>query len=219
MQTRSIVHTLATMRVVCLPLLLAACTQFAPVPPATAPGPQAGLDAPPGARQAAVPGRLAQGAADCGPCCNANPAALASATQGVSAAHPDNPYVGKDTYDNVIIGEGTVFYALHPGQPGFAVAERTLRDAGGSRDNYYALVQVTTDPGKDAAGRPRTLRDRVQAYRVREPLCAARGTASANPQFGSGGGIQYYVAPSDSARLVPGKITPISDWRADGPAE
>lgn len=194
-------------RLILVPVLLAACSHPATTPVATFPTPAAGA-------QPALPPLVAgRDTGDCGPCCNRNPAAEASATQGVSPANPTNPYVGKDAYDNVIVLEGAVFYALTPGKPGFAVGEQTLRDAGGSLERYYSLVQVTLDPGKDAAGAPRKLRDKVQAYRASEPFCAARGTAQANPQFGNGGGVQYYVSPSDSARLVPGKITPISHWR------
>lgn len=145
-----------------------------------------------------------------GPCYGKNPAAEASATQGISAANPNNPYVGKDTYMNVVINEGTVLYSLTPGAPpGFAVTEHTLIEASGSLVKYYDLVQVTTDPGKDAAGAPRQLRDKVRAFRVIQHICAARGTAKANPQFGSGGGTQYYVSPSDAGKLSPGQIRPI----------
>ena len=73
----------------------------------------------------------------------------------------------------------------------------------------YGLVQVTTDPGMDATGAPRKLRDQVRLFRVTEDICVARGQASANPQFGRGGATQYYVSPSDEGRLSPGKSRPI----------
>jgi hypothetical protein len=146
----------------------------------------------------------------CGPCCGKDLAAEARATQGISAANPANPYVGKDRYDNVVVREGTLFYSLTPGSsPGFAVSYPTLEKAGGSLTSYYALVQVTTDPGKDAAGLPRSLRDKVRAFRVRENICVARGKALANPQFGRGGGTQYYFSPSDATKLDPERIRPI----------
>jgi hypothetical protein len=146
----------------------------------------------------------------CGPCCGKNPAAEARATQGISAANPANPYVGKDRYDNVVVREGTLFYSLTPGSsPGFAVSYPTLEKAGGSLTTYYELVQVTTDPGKDAAGLPRSLRDKVRVFRVTEHICAARGKALANPQFGRGGGTQYYLSPADAAKLSPERIRPI----------
>ena len=148
-----------------------------------------------------------------GPCWGKDPAAEAAATQGISPANPHNPYTGKDAYTNVVVDAGTVLYSLTPGAaPGFAVLEQTLRDAGGSRERYYGLVQVTSDPGKDAGGMPRTLRDKVRAFQVLAPLCAASGTASANPQFGSGGATQYYVPASDADKLRPAAIAPLSHW-------
>lgn len=172
-------------------VLLAACSSPATLPPAG----------------------LAHGQADCGPCCNKDPAAEAAGTQGISAANPTNPYVGKDSYTNVAIGAGTLFYSLTPGAPpGFAVTEETLRATRGVTASYYALVQVTTDPGKDAEGRPRKLRENVRVFEVTAPLCAARGIASANAQFGSGGGTQYYVSRSDVDKLRPGAIVPITRW-------
>lgn len=154
---------------------------------------------------------LANNTGNCGPCCDKNPAAQASATQGISATNPTNQYTGKDTYLNVIVAKDTVLYALTPAgaPPGFAVTEDTLVASGGSLVKYYSLVQVTTDPGKDPSGVPRQLRDKVRAFHVMEQLCAARGTAKANPQFGTGGGTQYYVSPSDAGKLSPGKIRPI----------
>ncbi len=149
----------------------------------------------------------------CGPCCGKDPAAEARSTQGISPANPANPYTGKDSYANIVVDEGTVLYSLTPGAPpGFAVTEDTLREAGGDWARYYALVQVTTDPGKDEQGQPRTLRDKVRAFHVVERLCAARGTARANPQFCSGGGIQYYVSRDDKSKLRPADIQPISRW-------
>ncbi|WBR99899.1 hypothetical protein OU994_16370 [Pseudoduganella sp. SL102] len=149
----------------------------------------------------------------CGPCCERDPAAEASATQGRSAAWPDNPYPGKDTYANVVLAPGTVLYSLTPGAPPrFAVAEQTLRDAAGQWDRYYALVQVTTDPGKDADGKPRTLRELVRTFHVTDHVCAARGIAVANKQFGAGGGTQYYISPADGAKLRPGENLPITRW-------
>ena len=109
-----------------------------------------------------------------------------------------------------MIREGTLFYSLTPGSsPGFAVSYPTLEKAGGSLMNYYELVQVTTDPGKDAAGLPRSLRDKLRVFRVTQNICAARGKALANPQFGRGGGTQYYLSPSDAAKISAGGIRPI----------
>jgi hypothetical protein len=167
----------------------------------------------PGAGSPAGPTATAQG----GPCAGRDPAAEASATQGISPAWPDNIYTGKDTYANVVVDEGTVFYSLTPGAPPrFAVTEETLRDAGGRWERYYALVQVTTDPGRDADGKPRKLRELVRTFHATEPLCVARGIARANPQFGPGGGTQYYISPADTAKLRPGADVPIARWGQPG---
>jgi hypothetical protein len=183
-------------RLALLALLLAACSSPPIAPPAVRPPPVA-----------------AATHEDCGPCCGKDPAAQAGATQGISPANPRNPEVGKDSYANVVVREGTVFYSLTPGAPpGFAVLESTLRDAAGSWAAYYDLVQVTTDPGKDANGAPRSLRDKVRAFQVLAPLCAASGPARANPQFGKGGAIQYYLSPADADKLRPAGIAPISHW-------
>jgi len=108
--------------------------------------------------------RLAKPDAGDAACHGKDPAAEARGTQGVSVAHPFNPYVGKDSYANVALDAGTVLYSLTPGAPpGFAVLEETLREAGGSQARYYALVQVSLEPGKDEQGRPRSLRDRLRA--------------------------------------------------------
>lgn len=196
--TSMLTSTLGTAsRLAALAALLAACGT-APTGPATVPS--------------ADPVATAQGGPD--PCLGRDPAQEARDTQGVSAAYPTNPYTGKDTYANVVVKEGTVLYSLTPGAPPrFAVTEQTLRDAGGSWEKYYALVQVTTDPGKDADGKPRKLRESVRAFHVAEALCAAHGIAMANPQFGSGGGAQYYISPADGAKLRPGENVPISRWR------
>ncbi|MET0981316.1 MAG: hypothetical protein ABWY02_04400 [Telluria sp.] len=176
-----------SLRLALVAVMLAACGSTTTVPPA--------------------------GLADCGPCCDKNPAAEAAGKQGISAANPNNPYIHKDTFANVAVNEGTVLYSLTPGiPPGFAVTEDTLREARGVVARYYALVQVTTDPGEEPTGVPRKLRENVRAFHVTAPICAARGIAQANAQFGSGGGTQYYVSPSDVDKLRPGAIMPISQW-------
>ncbi len=189
----------ASCRLALVTVLLTACSSPTKAPPVVP----------------SAPAVAAQGTADCGPCCGKNPAAEASATQGVSADNPTNPYTGKDSFANIAVDEGTILYSLTPGKPpGFAVTETTLRQAGGSWEKYYDLVQVTTDPGTDTQGLPRQRRDKVRALQVIARLCAASGLVKANPQFGAGGGTQYYVSPADVDKLRPGEITPISRWPA-----
>jgi len=138
------------------------------------------------------------------PCLGNNPSAAASAWQGPP------PYTGKDSFTNIVLRKGAVLYTLTPGgTPGFAVDDDTLAQAGGSVARYYELVQVSTDPGTDAHGKPRKLRENVRAYQANADLCVAFGKALANPQFGKGGGTQYYVVPADAGKLAPGAVRPI----------
>ncbi len=169
-----------------------------------------------GTRLATAPAPLAS-AARADICAGKDPGAEAASKQGVSARYPNNPYVGKDSYVKVGIDQGASLYTLTPsGTPGFAVEETTLRDAGGSWERYYALVQVTTDPGTDEHGAPRQRRDKVRQFEVTEALCVARGPALANPQFGAGGGVQYYVVEADAGKLKPGAVLRITDWLPAG---
>lgn len=139
----------------------------------------------------------------CNPCIGKNPALEAMAMQGTST-YPNNPYAFVDSYTNMVLKKGTIIYSLTPGSaPGFGVTNHTLIKAGGSVVKYHELTQVTA--GKDSNGNPRSMRTDVQAYRVNEDICVAKGAAIANKQFGDGGATQYYVSPSDISKLTPGK--------------
>lgn len=140
----------------------------------------------------------------CDPCAGKNPAAEARATQGI-ASDPNNPYVGEDVFINIVLKKGTVLYSLSPGgTPGFAVMNHVIIKSGGDPVKYHDLTQVT--PGRNAAGIPRAMRNKVQVFRINQDICAAKGSAKANKQFGVGGATQYYISPSDFAKLTPGKI-------------
>ena len=138
------------------------------------------------------------------PCLGKDPAREARADQG-------NPtYPGQDVFTNQPVQKGTVLYSLTPGAaPGFAVDNYTLTEIQGSVTAYYTLLQVTQNPGTDAAGKPRTLRTNVRTFEVNTALCAGFGKALANPQHGPGGGTQYFISPSDAGKLSPGVIRPI----------
>ena len=69
------------------------------------------------------------------------------------------------------------------------------------------VTQVT--PGEDKYGNARLPRERVQAFRVKEDICVAKGTAKENGQFGAGGATQYFVSASERAKLTAGKVRPI----------
>jgi RHS repeat-associated protein len=135
----------------------------------------------------------------CDPCSGANPTAEAMAQQG-TALDPSNIYTGQDSYTNMVIKKGTIFYSLSPGgAPGFAVTNHTVRKARGSAKEYHALTQVKSDNFADPAHKMRT---KIRIYRVNEDICVAKGTALANPQFGKGGARQYYIQKTDRLHLA-----------------
>ena len=152
------------------------------------------------------PRGLKKSARGCDPCCGRNPAAEASATQGISAAYSDNPYVGKDSYENFVLKSKTVLYSLYPGRPpGFAVTNHTIIKSAGSAKKYHELTQVQSDnlpPGY-------AMRTEVTVYKVVEDICVAKEIAKANSQFGAGGATQYYVSPADVGKLKVGIIRKI----------
>ena len=135
---------------------------------------------------------LAKGKGGCDPCCGKNPAAEAMAFQGKGA------YPGIDSYVNMAVKKGTVFYSLAPGRPpGFAVTNHVLIKSRDNPKKYHNLTQVQSEnlpPGYN-------MRDKVTAFVTTEDICVAKGIALNNPQFGEGGATQYYISPSDVGNL------------------
>jgi RHS repeat-associated protein len=151
----------------------------------------------------------ASGQACCSPnpCEGKDPAKEARGWQGTA------PYKGVDSYQNTVLKRGTVLYSLYPGgAPGYAVTIGSLRQAAGSSEKFHDLVQVT--PGVDGDGNPRARRTQVRAYFVTKDICVAKGRAMANPTFDGvkddhvypGGGLQYFIPPSEKVHLTPGII-------------
>lgn len=50
---------------------------------------------------------------------------------------------------------------------------------------------------------------KVRAYYVSEDIFVASGRATANPQFGKGGGMQFYIPEEARGKLIPGKVIDI----------
>jgi len=134
---------------------------------------------------------------ECDPCFGKDPAAEARSWQG------QGDYPGVDFYENKVIRKHTIFYSLYPGDaPGFAVTNHTLKRAAGDPAKFARLLQVV--PGTDRnTGLPRKIRTQVKVYRVLEDICVGKGKALAqNPAtHGKGGGVQYFISPSDVSRL------------------
>ena len=114
-------------------------------------------------------------------------------------------YPGIDSYSNRTLKKGTVLYALHPNGnqlPAYTVAHPTVRQYKGDALGYHAALQVKLNPQFPT-------RTQVRAYYVSEDIPVASGRAAANPQWGSGGGMQFYIPEESRGKLVPGKVIDI----------
>ncbi len=132
-----------------------------------------------------------------------NPSRGAGRFQGAGA------YPGHDFWRNAVLRKGTTVYTLAPygARPGgFFADASTLAASGGNSVQYHNLTQVG-HAGVDPSMRP--ARMKVQAFVVMEDICVAKSQALANPQFGPGGGTQYYVARADRLKLAPGPLLPL----------
>ncbi|WP_322401158.1 hypothetical protein [Massilia luteola] len=54
------------------------------------------------------------------------------------------------------------------------------------------------------------MRRQVQAFVVKEDICAAKDTALANPHLGAGGGTQYFIENGNKPKLTSGTIVKFS---------
>ncbi len=132
-----------------------------------------------------------------------NPSRGAGRFQGAGA------YPGHDFWRNAVLRKGTTVYTLAPygARPGgFFADASTLAASGGNSVQYHSLTQMG-HAGVDPSMRP--ARMKVQAFVVMEDICVAKSQALANPQFGPGGGTQYFVARADRLKLAPGPLLPL----------
>lgn len=54
------------------------------------------------------------------------------------------------------------------------------------------------------------MRTQVQAFVVKEDICVAKGTTTANPHLGTGGGTPYFIKNGDKTNLTNGPIIKFS---------
>ncbi len=114
-------------------------------------------------------------------------------------------YKGIDSYSNRTLKKGTVLYALHPNGdqlPSYTVTHPTVRQYKGDSLGYHEALQVKLNPDFP-------LRTKVRAYYVSEDIFVASGRANANPQYGKGGGMQFYIPEEARSKLIPGKVIDI----------
>ncbi|SEL30634.1 RHS repeat-associated core domain-containing protein [Kosakonia sacchari] len=111
-------------------------------------------------------------------------------------------YPGIDVYENVTLKKGTILYALYPNGdqlPAYTVTHPTVRQYRGNPIGYHEALQVKLNPDFPT-------RTQVKAYYVSEDIYVARGRASANSQWGDGGGLQFYIPEEVRSKLIPGKV-------------
>jgi RHS repeat-associated protein len=137
------------------------------------------------------------GCASCDPCQGRNPAAVAQSWQG------SDPYKGVDSYKNVVVKRGTVFYTLYPhgDAPGnYLVKSEVVVGARNARQ-YNDSVQVAHTGNWDSP-RARPMRTKVHGYILTKDTCMAVGGAKNNPLLGNGGATQYFIENRDKPNLV-----------------
>ncbi|WP_141394099.1 RHS repeat domain-containing protein, partial [Enterobacter hormaechei] len=119
---------------------------------------------------------------------------------------PNNKdYKGIDSYSNRTLKKGTILYALHPNGdqlPAYTVTHPTVRQYKGDSLGYHEALQVKLNPDFP-------LRTKVRAYYVSEDIFVANGRANANPLYGKGGGMQFYIPEEARGKLIPGKVIDI----------
>ena len=137
------------------------------------------------------------GCASCDPCQGHNPAAIAQSWQG------RDPYNGVDSYRNVVVKKGTVFYTLYPhgDAPGNYLVKSDVVVGARNARQYNDSVQVAHKGNwKHRDARP--MRTKVHGYVLAKDTCMAVGVAKNNPNLGNGGATQYFIENKDKPSLV-----------------
>lgn len=135
--------------------------------------------------------------------CPTNPCKTANPSQGARYFQSQKPYDKLDNWENIVLPKGTKLYTLAPygNKPGgFFADQSTLEQANGSTIEYHGLVQVG-HKGIAPDRFPRDPRIKVREFIVNQDICVARARALANTDYGDGGGLQYYITPSDRSAL------------------
>lgn len=124
----------------------------------------------------------------------ANPALAARRWQGFGR------YPGVDGYSNVTLTPATRMESGWPGLSGYAVPEGTATAAGNHAPTFWEGAQVGPTSAYSTA-----YRDGVVVLEVRGSVPAAQGTALANPQYGAGGSVQYFL-PDMTGAIASGDL-------------
>jgi hypothetical protein len=123
-----------------------------------------------------------------------NPALAARRWQGFGR------YPGVDDYNNVTLTPTTRMETGWPGLSGYAVPDGSAAAAGNRSSTLWESAQV----GPSSA-HANAYRDGVVVLEVRGSVPAAQGTALANPQYGAGGSVQYFL-PDMTGAIASGDL-------------
>ena len=129
-------------------------------------------------------------------CEGKDPAATAKSWQG------RNPYYGVDSYQNVVVKEGTVLYTLYPhgDEPGNYLARSSDMLKAGTARGYNDAVQVAHKENWRNE-KVRNMRNELHSFVLTKDTCIAKGTAKENWHLGEGGGTQFFIENSDKKNL------------------
>ncbi|MDR0608697.1 MAG: hypothetical protein LBG58_01135 [Planctomycetaceae bacterium] len=84
------------------------------------------------------------------------------------------------------IPKGSTIYGGRPGQSNYYTGLSTIEQNAYNKVGLWESLQVPPNPSLG-------YRPQVAVYQVNEDIIVASGNALANPQYGSGGGIQFFV--------------------------
>ena len=91
-----------------------------------------------------------------------------------------------DAWSMTHLNKGDIVYGGLPGQSSYYTSERSLVSSGYNRNNLFSSLQVKPDP-------IRGYRPSVGVYEVQQTVRVPKGIIKANPNFGVGGGDQFFI--------------------------
>lgn len=102
------------------------------------------------------------------------------------AAQANPRYGGQDNFKIITLKKGQLVIGGFPGQTPWYTDIQTVKTSGLNQKSLFESLQVAPHP-------QRGYRPQLRVYRVMRDIQVPSGQALANPQFGNGGGIQYYI--------------------------
>ena len=147
-----------------------------------------------------------------------SPSTIARSWQGT------HPYIGIDSYKDIILRKGKIIYAGDPFPTGYATTESALRRTGNDASKIFRGLQVGPWKAPKEISHLSGYRQTMMPYEVVEDIPAAFGITKANPHFGEGGLPQIFVlefnklVESGKLRPIPNKKIQLVNWHVP-PAE